>query len=151
MRRIFRILFVAIALIGLGSLAIGTALARGGGGGHGGGGGGGHFGGGGGHFGGAHFGGTAHFGSMGLGAAPARSFGGVRYFGGTRFGTARFHRGPFVGFRFRHGRRFFGPAYTYYGPYYHHRCWVHRRVWTPWGWRWRLFNRCRYHPYWRYY
>jgi hypothetical protein len=28
---------------------------------------------------------------------------------------------------------------------------VHRRVWTPWGWRWRWFNRCRYHHYWRYY
>jgi hypothetical protein len=142
MWRSFRVLFAAIALISLSSLAIGTALAAHGGGGHGGGG----HGGGGAHFGG---GGGAHFGGMGFGGARAGSFG-VAHFGGPRFGVARFHRGPFVGLGFRHGRRFFGPGY-YYGPYYHHRCWVRRLVRTPWGWHWRLFNRCRYHHYWRYY
>ena len=150
MWRSCRVLFAAIALISLSSLTIGTASARGGGG-HGGGGG--HFGSGGAHFGGAHFGGGARFGGMGFSAARV---GGV-HFGvahvGPRFGVARFHRGPFVGYRFRHGRRFFGPGYYYYGPYYyyHHRCWVRRLVRTPWGWHWRWLNRCRYHHYWRYY
>jgi hypothetical protein len=51
------------------------------------------------------------------------------------------------GFAF-HGPRghFFGPGiglYAYGGPWYPgYGCWVHRRVWTPFGWRWRLVDVC---------
>jgi hypothetical protein len=49
-------------------------------------------------------------------------------------------------FAFR-GRRFFGPGiglYAYGGwPWWGTGgCWVHRWVWTPFGWRWRLVDVC---------
>jgi hypothetical protein len=47
------------------------------------------------------------------------------------------HGGHFAFRGYRGG--FYGPGvglYAYTG------CWVHRRVWTPFGWRWRLVEIC---------
>lgn len=70
------------------------------------------------------------------GGATARPMGGHPGFGHS-FG----HPGGFGrGFGYRgHGGRFYGPGvglYAYTG------CWIHRRVWTPFGWRWRLVEVC---------
>jgi hypothetical protein len=45
-----------------------------------------------------------------------------------------------------HGFAFRGYRGGFYGPgvglYAYTGCWVHRRVWTPFGWRWRLVEIC---------
>jgi hypothetical protein len=62
--------------------------------------------------------------------AMARPMGGHPSFGHS-FGRGFAYRG--------YGGRFYGPGvglYAYTG------CWIHRRVWTPFGWRWRLVEVC---------
>jgi hypothetical protein len=74
----------------------------------------------------------------GFGGGPRGGFsGGMSHPGGWG------HPG---GFAF-HGRRFFGPGiglYAYGGyPWWgYDGCWVRERVWTPYGWRWRLVDVC---------
>ncbi len=61
-----------------------------------------------------------------------------------RFAAAAFSGHSFAGRGYGrgyrgYGRGFIGPGvglYAYTG------CWVHRRVWTPFGWRWRLVEVC---------
>jgi len=129
-----KIVFAVAAAVALGTATMtGSAMAAP----HGGGGGMGHAGGGGmgraGGFG--HPGGAP--GGAGFAAARAAPRGFVGH-PGPGPGRFAFHRG--------HGR-FFGPSiglYAYGGPIYPYYggCWVHRRVWTPYGWRWRLVDVC---------
>ncbi|MGB6538693.1 MAG: sulfur globule protein precursor [Xanthobacteraceae bacterium] len=81
------------------------------------------------------------------GGAIARPMGGVHSFnhanhsfghpGGVGRGFAfRGHRGGFYGGGLGGLYAYGGPSYGYGG------CWVHRRIWTPYGWRWRLVEIC---------
>jgi len=116
--------FIALAATALFCVAMtpNAASARGGGGHMGGG----HMGGG--HFAGAHFSG-GHLGGMG-GGWHGNWGGGFRhhaFFPRDRFFFRhRFHRFPV----------FFASIDDGYG------CFIPRRVWTPWGWRWRRIWVC---------
>jgi hypothetical protein len=90
-------------------------------------------------------------------AASARPGGG---FHGGGFHGGGFHRGGFHhgGFHRGFGFRRFGPAiglgiglgvgYPYYAGYYgYDGCLAPRRVWTPYGWRFRYVNVCGYGYY----
>jgi hypothetical protein len=66
-----------------------------------------------------------------LGAALLPTSASARWYGG-------WHHGWWGGPRIVVG----GPAYYGYPAYAYGGCYVRRLVPTPWGWRWRLVNRC---------
>ena len=60
-------------------------------------------------------------------------------------GYGYYRPGPYYGYRYRYRYGYapayygYGPGYyAYGGPYYPYGCY-RRRVWTPYGWRWRRF------------
>ena len=101
------------------------------------GGGGGHFGGG--HFGGGHFGGGSFAGAHFSGGHVGAWGGGFR---GPAFGGFRHHAFfPRDRFFFRHRFRRF-PGFFVASSFDDYGCFIPRRVWTPWGWRWRRIWVC---------
>jgi hypothetical protein len=75
------------------------------------------------------------FGGLAAGALIGSALAGPRYYGpyyGYRsyYGPAYAYYGPRPYYRY-------GPGYAYVGGPYAYRDCVRRRVWTPYGWRWR--------------
>jgi len=96
------------------------------------GGGGGHMGGGGGHFGGGHVG--------GMGGGWHGNWGGGRFVGHPGFGHRAFFPRDRFFLRHRFARFHDGFFFASYDDGYG--CVIPRRVWTPWGWRWRRIWVC---------
>ena len=94
-----------------------------------------------------------------IGLAFVSSPASARPGGGGGFHGGGFHGGGLHGFRggFHGGFRHFGPGigfgiglglgYPYYASYAYDGCLAPRRVWTPYGWRFRYVNVCGYGYY----